>query len=459
MERPLFACFVALVALSPLPFGGAPRLAEAGLGLAAGLLALAFAVAAQRAPQRIGPDAGRTWWLAAGFALFAAWGAAQILPIWPAGLANPAWPADATGLPLTADGSAAGDVLLRLIGAAAVFWMALHLGRDSGRARVLLVCLVAAGTAYALYGLAMQLSGLKLVLWWERRFYPESVTGTFVNRNHFATYAGMLAVAATAILLRRIVGIGGRGLNLVSRIRLAMDSLGRTGWLALAAALLMLLAVVLSTSRAGLLATLVGVALAFAGMAARPDARIWPWLAGFAVFLAGGIGLAVFGLGFGDRLIARIGAGGDLMAGRADVTRATLEALAARPATGYGLGSFPGLFESARSLALAEEPRPYLHAHNSYVELAAEAGWPAFALLQALLAGCAWRCWLGIRRRRHDWLYCVVGFAAAGVAGVHALFDFSVQLTGVSFTLAALLGLGVAQSWRQGGRAAESAAA
>ncbi len=446
MDRLVFVCFIALVAVAPVPFGGAPHLAQAGLGLAAGLLALAFAAAELRRPGRIGPPAARTWWLVAGFALLLAWGLAQSLPLWPEAARPPAWRLAGAGggAGLTPDAAAAGDVLLRLLASAAVFWLALHYGRDSQRARVLLWSLIASATLIAAYGMVMQFSGLKLVLWWPRDVFGDSVTGTFVNRNHFATYAGLLGVAALAVLLRRLSAIGGEGLGLGQRLALTVDSLGRSGWAALTATLLLLAAVLLSASRAGTVASLVGLLLVFLGFMARPGARPLPWLAGLAALLlvaTGGLALV------GETLLLRAGDGGAL-AGRLEVTHASLAALAERPLSGFGLGSFPALFESFRSPALAQDARPYLHAHNTYVELAAEAGWPAFLLLQALLLGCAWRCWRGLRQRRHDWLYGLIALAAGGVAAVHAAFDFSLQLPGVTFPLAALLGLGVAQSWR-----------
>jgi O-antigen ligase len=454
----LFLCFLGVLVLAPLPFGGAPQLAGTVLAAAVGILALLYALALPFVPPdptRAAPAvaARRTWWLAAGFALLVAWAAAQMLPVWPAALAYPGWAATADsragGLPLTPDTAAAGDVLMRLVSYAAVFWLTVQFCRDGRRARTLLWALVAAGALYAAYGIVMRFGGFDLVLWWEKRVYSESVTGPFVNRNHFATYAGMLAAASLVLLLRRLAAIGGGGLAPLPRLGFVLDSLGRTGWAALTATLVLLAAVALSTSRAGTLATAAGLAVAFLALALRPGERPGSWLTALAVALLVG-GLTALGTGLLEGLVGRLAPEAAGVLGTRDaVVRLTLEALAERPLTGSGLGSFPSLFEAGRTLELARSGgRPYLHAHNSYVELAAEAGLPAFLLMQALLLGIAWRCWHGLRHRRRNWIFCAAGLAAGTVAAVHAAFDFSVQIPAVGMTLAALLGLGYAQSWR-----------
>ncbi|OAB56435.1 hypothetical protein AY599_21360 [Leptolyngbya valderiana BDU 20041] len=458
MTRFLFACFVALVALAPLPFGSAPQLAEAGLASAIGLLAVAYAVTlpfARHDREGATPAvaARRTWWLVTGFALLVAWAIAQMLPIWPVSLAYPGWTAGPDAgtarVPLTPDTAAAGGVLMRLVTYALVFWLALQWGRDSARAHLLLWTLVGAGALYAVYGMVMQFGGFDLVLWWEQRVYSESLTGTFINRNHFATYCGMLGAAALLLLLRRAAAVGGSGLGPLARAGLVLDNLGRSGWAALAMSVLLFAAVALSTSRAGTLAAAVGFAAAFLAIGARPGARTWAWLGALLTSFVLGVVLAAAS-GLLDGLLHRLDPQSTtVLGGRPEIARATLTALAERPLTGSGLGSFPGLFEAARTAELAQNGgQSFLRAHNSYIELAAEAGWPAFALMQALLLGIAWRCWRGLRDRHHDWVYGAVALAAGTVAAVHAAFDFSLQIPGVGVTLAALLGLGVAQSWR-----------
>jgi hypothetical protein len=45
-------------------------------------------------------------------------------------------------------------------------------------------------------------------------------------------------------------------------------------------------------------------------------------------------------------------------------------------------------------------------------------------------------------------VFPAIGFAASVVVGIHAAVEFSLQVPAVAVVYAALLGLGVAQSWR-----------
>jgi hypothetical protein len=55
-------------------------------------------------------------------------------------------------------------------------------------------------------------------------------------------------------------------------------------------------------------------------------------------------------------------------------------------------------------------------------------------------------CLKGVRRRHRDWAYPALGVAASVLTGVHALFDFSLQIPAVAILYACILGIGCAQS-------------
>ena len=64
----------------------------------------------------------------------------------------------------------------------------------------------------------------------------------------------------------------------------------------------------------------------------------------------------------------------------------------------------------------------------------------------AAMALLVLRCAGGVRLRRRDRVFSLVGLAAAILVGVHALVDFSAQIPAVAVTFATLLGLGCAQA-------------
>ena len=87
--------------------------------------------------------------------------------------------------------------LLRLLTAASVFWIALQLCQNALRATYLMRAIVWITSAYAAYGL-IALATFQSENTVSRGF----VTSTFINHNHFATYAGMGLVAACGLIFR-----------------------------------------------------------------------------------------------------------------------------------------------------------------------------------------------------------------------------------------------------------------
>lgn len=107
--------------------------------------------------------------------------------------------------------------------------------------------------------------------------------------------------------------------------------------------------------------------------------------------------------------------------------------------TGSGIGSYRDLIERYE---VGRIPEKFIdHAHNDYLELAAECGLPLTCILLALLL---WTVWKGFRRVWHSGNvnYCWCGWAAlSALVGcmVHELFDFNVQAWSNSLAVTALL--------------------
>ena len=74
-----------------------------------------------------------------------------------------------------------------------MFWLAFQLCRSSAHARRVVLALALAGLAYALYGLFALFAGGSGV-----------VASTFVNRNNYATYAGITLLCALGLLLLEV---------------------------------------------------------------------------------------------------------------------------------------------------------------------------------------------------------------------------------------------------------------
>ena len=90
----------------------------------------------------------------------------------------------------------------------------------------------------------------------------------------------------------------------------------------------------------------------------------------------------------------------------------------------------------------------YDRAHNTLLELAAEAGIPLASLVLI-----AWMIGVGVlvhgvRTRLRDRIIPAAALAVAALAGLHSLVDFSLQIPGFAIVAFGLLGAGVAQSFR-----------
>ncbi len=157
---------------------------------------------------------------------------------------------------------------MRLLAYGGVFWLALQYCRSARRTRVLFQAIAFSGLVYAGYGLAVALSGNESILWYERWAYKHSLTSSFVNRNSFATYAGLALIASFVILFA-----GPRQeetANPFSRqgLMVMMGRFSHGGWIYGLIIAVTGAALILSHSRAGIAAAALGLVVFFAALAA-----------------------------------------------------------------------------------------------------------------------------------------------------------------------------------------------
>jgi len=300
-------------------------------------------------------------------------------------------------------------------------------------------------------GLVLALVALFQIAVGARRIYgvftpieSESFFGVFVNRNHFAAYMTLCAMAALAILHRSFHSYRhrlGPGSNRRRQILALGDPEGVRLILAAIPVPITIGALIATTSRGGILAF--GGALLLAAAAIRGHRRRLP--AGIVAFLVVGLPLLWFGF---ERLEDRFGQIAADESGRTAVWRQSLESMSGTWLTGAGLNTFPDAISRVLPLRLpvgaaawpaeVAEAIPaqlrighrtperlegwiwYREAHNDYVQLAVETGAIGAAIgLWGLLMLAA--------RLREPWL-------ASGVIGIlaHSTVDFSLQIPAVA---------------------------
>ncbi|MCJ8141380.1 O-antigen ligase family protein [Ancylobacter sp. A5.8] len=445
--------FVLCIAWVPLPFGS-NYLTIWGINavlFAALLILFEAGLLVSGAPHPVAPR--RLWWVLALFGLLTLWILLQLAPFVPVSWQNPFWELARAILSRVPGGpEVAGSIsvspdsgirtLVRLLTNAACFYLALQLCRDSRRADLFLTALVVIGVVYAVFGIGQFLLFPDRLLWIEKQHYVESLTSTFVNRNNYATFASIGAIAAIGLLIdvHRRGGVG-RDLPLPLRVAAFVDISLRSGALLLAAVAVLMVALFLTASRAGVTAGLCGV-IALICLLLVFSRRKW-----FIAVLA----LPIFAM-----LIAAMLYSGDMLADRladtsndamrSSVILRTLNAILDSPWLGFGYGSFDDMY-TVYKLPDQWISTHWDKAHNTYAELLFELGVPAALGMFVLVGGILGAILMNVRRRETRPVISLVALAASVTVLLHALVDFSVQIQAVALFYWALVGAGLAQSW------------
>lgn len=389
------------------------------------------------------------------WAVVVLYAAAQALPIGSAASADSPWREAAAliGVDFKARGSLnAGATLagvLRLTLYASLCLLAYMTCRGRKRGWIILWALVAVGGIAAVYAILMKVAGIDAVLWQEKRYYLGWATGPFHNRNTFAAFLGIGLTANVAVFARSFRHAVPSEIEGRERLRLALEFLTRKGALIAGPMLAMAAAGLMTGSRAGVAAMAIGAALTAGAVAIRwADGRRMARMVGALAVVAAIVGL-LWVLGGGQTAGRGVSIETSLDQ-RLQIFADTNRAIAQRPMSGYGLGAFSEAMHSVKSTELVNDWR---RAHNTYLELALELGWPmaliAFAAVGMVGAAAARGLWT--RRRAAP----IAAAAAASLilTAAHSLVDFPLQEPGVALALALLLGTAAAQA-EEGGNGA-----
>jgi O-Antigen ligase len=386
-------------------------------------------------------------------ALFAAvviWILIQNATWTPAWLHHPIWQMTADALDRPVDGSISVNrdltslALLRLITAASVFWIALQLCREASRANLLLWSVAALGCAYAAYGLFTFALTPGRLLWFENPYSHGFVTSTFINPNSFVAYAGMGFVAICGLILRlyrhEFATVGG---SIRFRIATFIEVTGQKGAALLGGASVILVALLLSGSRGGIVSTALGLFVLGALTLKLREQQFAEQREAIIVF--GALLVAAAFLVFGDLVVGKITRQGFGDESRMAVYTITMRSILGAPVLGYGYGTFADVFPMFRDQSVSTSGM-WQMAHDTYLEVFQGLGLLFGSMLVASVVLLVLRCVKGaVTRQSSETMPCVAA-SVAFLFGAHSLVDFSLQMQAVAITFMALLGAGVAQS-------------
>ncbi|GHD21495.1 polymerase [Halioglobus japonicus] len=442
-EAGLFACLLLVLVWAPLPFASNRVWGAMLLTTLIALLCAAWAMLYLAGRTQLQRDV----WRIARWPLLAllgvqCWVLLQLLPLprWLLGLVSPqadAWWLTEGPASISLDPEATRQYLLKGLAVTGAFFLTVALVNTADRMKLLLQTLVFSGTAQAIYGSMMVLTGLEYGFLIEKYASLGSASGTFVNRNHYAGYLVMCLAAGIGLLLSQLSTRSSNGWR--DRIRRYLQLMLSSKMRLRIYLALMVIALVLTRSRMGNVAFF--TALGVTGSILLISQRRFSWR--IPVFLGSllVVDLLILGQWFGlDKVVERLEQTAPDTEARVDYFKPGLDYVSHFPMTGSGGGSFYGIFPNFQP----PNVEGYLdHAHNDYVEFAAELGVPVLLVLGALVLAAAWQSWL-VLRMRHTRLYQGAAFAVLMTIVwllLHAAVDFNMQIPANAVTFAAILSL------------------
>jgi O-antigen ligase len=270
------------------------------------------------------------------------------------------------------------------------------------------------------------------------------VSSTFINRNSFATYAGIGLVAICGLILRLYRHEVGATTGGPRRLRIAafIETTGQRGAALLGGAFVILVALLLTGSRGGVVAAGLGLfvlgILTFRQSKKRSTEQL-------ETIIFGTLLVAAALVAFGDVFAGTIATKGFGDTNRIAVYLITLWSILDAPLTGHGYGTFTDVFPMYRDRSTSVVGI-WEQAHNTYLELFQGLGVVFGSMLVVSVLLLVVSCVKGATTRQANLTVPRVAASVGFLVGVQALVDFSLQIQAVALTFMAILGAGVAQS-------------
>jgi O-antigen ligase len=288
--------------------------------------------------------------------------------------------------------------------------------------------LIGMGVFQALYGLFELYNKNPRILFYEKMYHLDSVTGTFVNRNHFSGYMEMVIPLAIGLAIAKTSLHSLTEMRWRDRfLRLSEKGLS-TGLLVSLGIVVMAVAVIFSKSRSGLFLLVFsfilffGLTIVFFRRTREQKKRTKNFIAAvfiIIIFVSLYIGI--------DATIERFALDKLLREGRPTYWKNTVGIFADYPLLGTGLGTFPSLYPDKE----AEETLIRLyHTHNDYLEYLSELGIVGMSLLLGGILYLLIKSFLVWKGRRNPE---VKGLGLGGIVAIiciliHSLTDFNLHI-------------------------------
>jgi O-antigen ligase len=282
--------------------------------------------------------------------------AAGILPLLPAGMCL--WCALQLGAHWTVVKSDTTEALLYWLAAASLVWLGLEACATRDERWPFLKATLIAGFSICLIGLIQLFTSDGRIFWLFPSGYDSFVIGPFISQNNYAAFVELLLPISVAMAFK--------------------DSRNSRGYLVMAAALVA--SVIASGSRAGAVIVIAESALAFLLWRRADKAALGRRWVAFVVVVAAFTSIVGY-----QYLWDRLSTAKDPLGTRREFVESSMAMIHAQPLHGFGLGTWPSAY---KPFAIIDTGLVANHAHNEWIQWAAEGGLPAFTLMLALMLFC-----------------------------------------------------------------------
>jgi O-antigen ligase len=299
------------------------------------------------------------------------------------------------------------------------------LDNAQGIAKKFIIVVMLVGIVESFYGMLEFFSGHRHILYLDGPGLVSSVTGTFINRNSFAGYLLMVIPLSMGFLFSREAGqtVRFRGW------RHRLSSLDGKTFLIGFGVILMILGLIFSASRMGIVSLLISfslVSLLFRNPHTGQRFSKTPLLIfGLALLWAAWLGL--------DAIISRFFTASEDFKMRWLIWENTFQIFKDFPLLGSGIGTFAQIFPMYRSFHIRGL---VTHAENDFLQLASEAGLIGISLLFILFIFLLYNASSGIRSlspgepQRYIALGGLVGILALML---HSIVERNIQVPANAF--------------------------
>jgi O-antigen ligase len=443
----LYVFLLLMLAWAPIPIGSnrvwSLALLEAGALFTVGAWMLSYT----RQPFEIPPGIYRVRYSLYVLALWLVYPLLQLIPVPTSTLGivgdgvgmlyvdlPPNIPTDTAYLTLDRGATFAG--FIRQCSVIAVLYSVLALTTSESRLRGLLTLILVVGFLEALYGLLLYFGGDELGLW-NPGHAQATVSGTYVNQNHFA---GLLEIAIP-VGLGLLLSLWPRREERPEKnsfLRSLLGFLLSQRAMILFCVLIMTAALIMTASRGGIGAVAAGVIVAVSIAVWKKGVRARELTVGVVAVALAATAIFWFGSGKFPEKLQTAGFASD----RGALREISYSMIGDNPLFGTGLGTYRWVFPNYKDERFGSYF--YEHTHNDFLETFSEQGVIGFSLLAVGLL----LIFVPIVRaygKRSDPL--IRGALFAAIAGcvslmIHGLVDFNFQIPANAIYFFALLGIG-----------------